>query len=599
MIRPERTRRTALVGLLATFALAASACSAEDPAADSSAAISDTTLDDATAEPAGDGAADAEGAGGAANDSGAGADDDASSGADGLREAPPRNPFLADSVVPVGHFDSAQTDSVAIAGPTGPTAALGAEELEYAHLGPAHFGIAISPPYPDGRRVIWSNGGDRISKLDHDTLDVLAELPIPGRTLQSAEQADADLARLDSLSGVELAAEAVTLATQYLVGLAGVYYLLDADNTLFVGGAESIIAYRDVEAGDPTSAIEVRDEWIKPDEIGGSFVGANLTFDGRIAMVTDEGWLVLVTRDFADYDAITLVGAEGAAAHNQAMADAGVRPGRADWVRNSIAIDDEGGIYVVSFEHMHKVVWDGEDLSTDPSDGAWTDPYLNGTAAGSGATPSLMGFGDEDRFVVITDGEELMNVVMFWRDEIPDDWQQLAGAPSRRIAGQAPADMGDPDRTAIQTEQSVVVAGYGALVVDNEPASIPPDFPPLGVRVLVAYAGADPMFTPHGMQKFAWDPRARTFRQAWVNTEVSSANSVPVVSTGSNLVYTVGARNGMWGLEAVDWDTGAEAFHWTTGSNRYNSLYSGINLDQDGRVVHTTAFGIVRYRPAG
>ena len=42
-----------------------------------------------------------------------------------------------------------------------------------------------------------------------------------------------------------------------------------------------------------------------------------------------------------------------------------------------------------------------------------------------------MGFDDEDRFVVITDGDELMNLTLFWREDIPEDWQQLPGTPSR------------------------------------------------------------------------------------------------------------------------------------------------------------------------
>ncbi|HZJ26716.1 MAG TPA: hypothetical protein VFF40_06860 [Acidimicrobiia bacterium] len=92
---------------------------------------------------------------------------------------------------------------------------------------------------------------------------------------------------------------------------------------------------------------------------------------------------------------------------------------------------------------------------------------------------------------------------------------------------------------------------------------------------------------------------ARELVEDWVNREVSSANSVPVVSTGSNLLYTVGARNRRWTVEAIDWDTGESAFHFVTGSSRYNSLFSGMNIDRKGRVIHTTAFGIVRYeRPA-
>ena len=72
--------------------------------------------------------------------------------------------------------------------------------------------------------------------------------------------------------------------------------------------------------------------------------------------------------------------------HNQKMLDEGRRPGSASWVRNGPAIDEQGGIYIPSLEHMHKVVWDGTRLSTDPEDGAWVAQYRNGTGVGTGAT---------------------------------------------------------------------------------------------------------------------------------------------------------------------------------------------------------------------
>lgn len=513
---------------------------------------------------------------------------------------PPINPFLAASAVPIAHGNGAQTDSVAIAGPTGPTETLGAADLTYRHLGPAHFGIAISPPYANGKRVIWSNGGDRISKLDYDTLDVLAELPLAGSQLQTSIEADSAIAELDRLSGVDLANVGLQYAAKYLAGVAGVYYLLDKDNTLFVGGTDSVVAYTSEDPADPSSPIKVRDEWKIPADIGGSFAGANLTFDGRIVLVTNEGWVVVVARDFSSYRAIQLHGAEAAAQHNRQMLAEGHRAGAADWVRNSMAVDEDGGIYVASIDQMQKVIWDGAALSKEPAAGAWSEPYLNGTKIGTGATPSLMGFGDEDQLVVITDGEAVMNVVAYWRNEVPDSWQAPAGAPSDRIAGQRPADMGDPSIEAIQTEQSVVVGGSGALVVNNDPASIPAGFGAIGNRVLSGYAGADPAFTPHGLQKFEWNPESQSFDEAWVNQEVSSANAVPIVSMASNMLYTVGARDGQWTLEGIDWISGRSAFHFVTGSSRYNTLFSGLNLDQDGRVVHTTMFGIVRYeRPPG
>ena len=54
---------------------------------------------------------------------------------------------------------------------------------------------------------------------------------------------------------------------------------------------------------------------------------------------------------------------------------------------------------------------------------------------GSGSTPSLMGTkADDDRFVVITDGQALMHLVLFWRDEVPDDWEPIAPGKDPRIA---------------------------------------------------------------------------------------------------------------------------------------------------------------------
>lgn len=346
----------------------------------------------------------------------------------------------------------------------------------------------------------------------------------------------------------------------------------------------------------------------------------NMTYDGWIVSATDDGWVVLINRDLSEYHALQLNGSEVAAAWNEKMLELGRRQGAATWVRNGPAIDDQGNIFIPSLQHMHKIIWDGEKLSKDPADGAWTEPYSNdgeisvsfedipdpdsgnpfsfsNVNVGSGSTASLMGFGEEDQFVVITDGDEVMNMVLFWRNEIPDNWKQLPNAPSRRIAGMLRADIAREDAEAVQTEQSVVVGGYGAFVVNNAPASKPLAKAPDGA--FIGLAGHHPDFTPHGVQKFEWDPEERMLKEAWVNTEVSSVNSVPIVSNAANKVYTVGARNGKWTLEALDWSTGESAFHYVTGSSRYNTQFSGVMLDQEGRPLHTTIHGIVRYERPG
>ena len=171
------------------------------------------------------------------------------------------------------------------------------------------------------------------------------------------------------------------------------------------------------------------------------------------------------------------------------------------------------------------------------------------------AVKMKMGFGpDEDRFVVFGDGDEVVNITYAWRDEIPDDWEQLPNAPHRRIAGIGPANMGDPDLPAIQTEQSITVSGYGAMTVNNEPSSLPDWLPQRGSRLLCFFLGHHDRYTPFGLHKYEWDPVARELREAWVNTEVSSPNSVPYVSQGADLVYTCGTRNGQWTIEALDYE---------------------------------------------
>jgi hypothetical protein len=540
----------------------------------------------------------------------------------------PANPYLANSVLPIGHINSSQTTGVDHAGPT---EELSEENggLTYTHLGPGHFGAAISPPYPNGKRVIWSNGAERISKLDYDTLEVLSEFHLENSPIYlsnggpiSPEQADKVFARLDwlpkfSYSGLATVFTTIPLAKKYYGGgLAGVYYLLSSDNVLFVGGKESILAYADADPSDPNSDIVLKAEWKKPPEVTGGFNSMNMTYDGWLISATDDGWIVAIKRDFSEYHTLQLTGAEVAPAWNRYMLDQGRSQGAATWVRNGPAIDENGNIWIPSLQHMHKIVWDGKKLSQDPADGAWVEPYSNkgditvtfediidpasgkpfsfeNVNVGSGATASLMGYGEEDKFVVITDGDEVMNMVLFWRDEVPEDWEQLPNAPSRRIAGMLRADIGFDDAEAVQTEQSVVVGGYGAFVVNNAPASKPISKAPDGAYV--GLAGHHPDYTPHGVQKFEWDPAAQALKEAWVNREVSSVNSVPIVSNDANMVYTVGARDGKWTMEGLDWSTGESVFHYLTGSTRYNTQFSGVLMDQEGRLLHTTVHGIVRY----
>jgi hypothetical protein len=511
-------------------------------------------------------------------------------------ERPPRNPYLADSDYPIGHGTCAQQDSTELAGPIGPSATMGDDDLDYAFLGPGQFGMAISGPYPDGRRVIWNNGSERITKIDYDTFEVLATIELPGKEQTTRSQAEAAWEALDNTTGDDSIAAAMDLALKHLVGLQGIYFVLDRDNTLFLGMDDGIVAFAEADPDDRASEIVIRDRWDKPKEVEGRFVGVNITSDGWLVLSTEYGWIVCVKRDFSEYHTIRLDGAEAedAAGYTERMAAERGNRGYG-WVRTSICTDDADGIYVSSRDRTHKVVWRDACLSTDEADGAWTARYRNGAGFGSGTTPCLMGFGDvQDRFVVIGDGDEVVNITLLWRDEIPEDWEQLSQAPSRRIAGMGRADMGDRSATAVQTEQSITVSGYGAMTVNNEPASVPAGYPSQANRLFVFWLGHHPEYTPVGLHKFEWDPTTRHLTEAWVNTEVSSPNAVPYVSEGSDLVYTCGVRDRQWTMEGVRWSTGEAMFHYVLGGSRFNTLGAGVILDQEGRLMFGTTFGKVR-----
>ncbi len=505
---------------------------------------------------------------------------------------PPKNPYLADSSYAMGHGDSAQQDAVPQAGPSGPSRTLKANEIQYKHVGPGHFGTQTSGFYEDGKRVFWGNGLDRIVKMDYETYEVLDEYFFPDAEQRySAEQADAAIAKFDKSNKGLFAIVDAFQEAQKLRNLANIYTVLDNDHIYYVGSKSGLItAYGDEDPKVSRSPIVKLREFQLPAEATGPIMGLNMTYDGWLVAATEHGYMAVIKRDFSEHHLVRINHSEGAEDKTTGRTGYG-------WIRNGFSIDKDGGIYIASQQHVHKVIWTGTKLSIDPADGAWSEPYLNGWGHGTGATPSLMGFGDEDQFVVITDGEPQMNVVIYWRNAIPKNWQQIDSAPSRRIAGMLPVTMDDPELTEIQSEQSVVVAGYGALVVNNNARNAPWYLPKQVATLLISFLGSNPNYQPYGVQKFQWNPDARAFENAWVNKEVSSPSSVPMVGVGSNTVYLIGARDNQWTLEAFNWSTGQSEFRYVIGGQRYNVLFAGTLLDEDGRIHYGTPWGRVRLVP--
>lgn len=479
---------------------------------------------------------------------------------------PNPNPWLADSPWPMTHSQPGAPDSSVYPGPQS-AAQLGAPQ--YVATGYINITQAMSPQYPDGNRVYWGSNISDVYKLAvvNGKLKKLASLAKPGNTLSN----------LGSPTS-------------------GAYTLVDKDNVFYTVRGTSLLAYKDSTPGQMASPIVLARQLTLPASVTTSddaVVGLNLLWDGRLAFVTRKGVAGVVNRDFTGLQTVVLGAGD-------------------EEVSNSIAADEQGGIYIVTSKAMYRVQWTGSQLSLDEATGAWRAEYNGGSAgtgggrlgAGSGSTPTLMGSGDQ-RFVIITDGADVANIVLFWADRIPADWKPIAPGKNLRMAAEMPVNFGDPKRTATKSEQSVVVSGYGAVVVSNDYRNTSLLSGGTGMALIdQAMNGAIVLMSgttkvqPWGVQKFSWDTATRQLRSAWVNTKVSCPNAIPTVSEASQRFYCVGAYMGMWTMESLDWRTGGGHFRKLIGMlPRYNSFYAATQLTGDGGLIYGSFDGAV-YLPA-
>ena len=267
---------------------------------------------------------------------------------------------------------------------------------------------------------------------------------------------------------------------------------------------------------------------------------------------------------------------------------------------NSIAVDENNGIYVASDSIMHKLVWTGTKISDNEADGAWSQEYTNsGTelppiikvGIGTGSTPTLMGFGDdEDKLVVITDGAKRMNLTAFWRDEIPEG--------SQRIAGQIPVTCGLPTDTEwIQSEQSVVVYGYGAFVVNNIPETVNSELEATGMNKILQVSLMGPAYnTSYGAERFQWNPSKHKWSSVWTRSDVSSTSMVPIHSQSGNMALINGYRSpDGWEVLGLDWNTGETVHQTIFGNVNFgNGAYAILQYLKNDDLLFNSIAGPIR-----
>ena len=501
---------------------------------------------------------------------------------------PKRNPYLAAEHYSITHFNSAQTDAFPYAVADG-TFRVDPMQAEGGWSGPVNL-MTLSAAV-DG--YMWGMSSDRVSyyRTSNGAFTKLGEAGLPSGTMKTDEQLRILTDKYENVSDLYNAIVPF-LGTNPMFAIAsGNYVLCDKDNYAYSNIGTTIARYCLVDPKNPDAGIKLDKQFDVQGSVGGakSLVGVIMSYDGHLVVAYNKG-IAIVDRNLTQ------------------VIDSYQLP--ADQVlSNSISIDEHNGIYLASNSNvengkglMQKIILKNGKLSTSEADGAWQSAYDGGPMApsikmgyGTGSTPTLMGFGDdEDKLVVITDGAKRMKIVAFWRDNIPSDAKEVvAGNP--RIAGIRPITCGLPESTEwIQSEQSVACAGYGAFVVNN----ILSGGATTGDKVVDVLAIGPLIETPRGAERLQWNTADNCWETVWTRADISSPSMIPAISTTSEMVFVNGySQADGWEVTGLDWNTGETRHRVIFGdTSRGNGTYAIIQYLENGDLLFNSVSGPFRVK---
>lgn len=320
---------------------------------------------------------------------------------------PKANPWLAQEEYSITHFNSAQTDAFTAKVKDG-TFYADLTKCKATSSGPVNL-MTLASTSP---KYMWGMSSDRVSIIDvsNGNFERLAEAGLPGITMKTQEQLNILTSSYSSYSELATAVTGVLGAAPQMSIANGNYVLCDKDNYVYTNAGHIMARYKLKNPNNPKEGIELDSQIKLTPYINNSYtlVGATMTYDGHL-LVAAQNALVVLNRE------LTTVEDTYPLASTQILT-------------NSIAVDENGGVYVASNAKeangkglMQKLICKNGKFSDSESDGAWKAEYDGGPMApciklgyGTGATPTLMGFGnDEDKLVVITDGAKKMKLVAF------------------------------------------------------------------------------------------------------------------------------------------------------------------------------------------
>ena len=433
------------------------------------------------------------------------------------RWRPPQHPLMAPDPNSNLHHDAYMTDAYRRLGPLGEATAT-ASTLFARECASVTFDSA-------GRIVTACVGLDRpvLAMLDPATLETLASFELPPRP-PSANP-------FTGFSG------------------GGYFYLDDRDRAviptstghIFVVAATAEPGFELVADHDISAALAEDD----------SIVSVLPDWDGRLWFASVKGRVGFVDP------------ASGELEHT----DAGAR------IHNSFAVDETGGVFVVSDRALHRFEARRGRVKT-----IWERTYPNigeikpgQTQAGSGTTPTLIA----KRNIAITDNSDPTRIVVYRR---------TARSGGRKLCSEPIFDA-----EASATDQSLVAAGRSLIAENN-----------FGYAGPTAVQGG--RTTTPGLQRV--DVRRGRCKTVWRSEEIAPS-VVPKVSLRAGLVYTYtkpanAAGDDNWFFTALDFDDGRTVYSRFAGEGLgYNNNYAPVTIGPDGTAYVGVLGGLVLFRDAG
>jgi hypothetical protein len=495
----------------------------------------------------------------------------------------------------MSHHDPAQSDVTVVDGPTKGRKLTRAD----ARTVPVVWCSAPIVKKVGDHTTLIAGTPHGLAKIDAtgEAFDLVSFMPYPGLEDEHADVTHEDITwhmqRIDEKRRKKQDWRLLFHSAYMLWGLelnrrntgSGAYGVIDRDgyHYTFFDGTRLVKSFDDNERTGPLRPVRhvgVADGL--PEEAASRItriLGISLTYDGHLA-VAATGGLFLFDRDLERKAYILLPD---------------------EHVENSIALDEKR-IYLLTSKYMRGIAWDGERLSMDAADGAWISEYdvmpegeaigRGAASHGSGTTPTLMGFGnDDDRLVVISDGSpDGAQLVAFWRDAIPEGFVQKPGTRSRRIADQIRLRV-----SPLTVEASPAIHGTGVIVLN----STYPDSAPAPLNIIGnAFLAGETREPPLGAQKLEWRADEDRFVEGWFLEDIDNTDWMPpAISPHNGLAYVATKVDSVYEYRAIDFATGEVVARWPfpDDSVLWNNWGGITTLLEDGDLLVGGFFAIKRY----